>query len=693
MADGVVNIIFQADSSSTTKAFATLNSEMAGASGSTVNWTKLTKESAQAQEFMRGTVGKTAADFKAATAAQREASVATGEASQSMGKLAGQVGLAYLAYRALHAAVDAVKYVVTESASLETASVRFSNLAGNTKEATAAFEGLKAVAKETNINITELAPAATTMLEAGIPLAKIDETMVSIGNKANVAGSSVAELSDIYLRLESKGDISGRQLAMLSKVTGDQTGSLSAMYKDMTITIPLIAKEMERVQRATERTRQDSERLLNTQNAFLEKHGAQAGIEAAFKAQSGQGMAPYVKVAGMENVGGMGQGAVKADWKYLQEGMKQLGAEEHISAQAMQGLVQSGAIGMDEVRDAAKRAHEQQDITRQRANQDATTALEVRKEHERLKIASQAAAGLLPSTTPAVVAKEAEQTKNVEATQEYHLRAVGNEVRDAAQNAGDGLRILSKGIDALTKSLTGYDAAAHPVKGMQPAAPYTPSGKPGGPNTDWGAYVPSGIPAPPTKGGMGPTSLYVPSGIPGGPKTDWSKQPDVKGLGAGLTSGGLPSEKRISDLQERLQKAYPKGEFDSLPNTLHKPPEPYDVTKPGPSGVAAGSVAGDLWSMGKVQGAGMSIGAGAAQFAGMTPGATGSQLMKEQIAMRSYEQESTIGSRSTQQIQQLGISPSAVGQGKEKEAGVDSKSIISAIDKQTETLLKIFGSS
>ncbi len=73
---------------------------------------------------------------------------------------------------------------------LETASVRFMNLAGNTIAATKAFEGLKAVAKETNTNIVELSEGANTMLEAGIPMSKIDDVMRSTAERARIAGST-----------------------------------------------------------------------------------------------------------------------------------------------------------------------------------------------------------------------------------------------------------------------------------------------------------------------------------------------------------------------------------------------------------------------------------------------------------------------------------------------------------------------
>lgn len=135
--DNVVKIVFEADASQATAGFAKIESELravqtassafskgAGAAAtSTVNWTQLTKDHASALEFMRGKVGKTAADFKPATAEMRAASVATrdasvatrevGEASEGAGtgvrSLASQVVTLGLAYEGARLVIHAVK--------------------------------------------------------------------------------------------------------------------------------------------------------------------------------------------------------------------------------------------------------------------------------------------------------------------------------------------------------------------------------------------------------------------------------------------------------------------------------------------------------------------------------------------------------------------------------------------------------
>jgi hypothetical protein len=286
MADGQVNIVFNADTSQMTQAFAKVNSELASSSGgatsaiaglrqegtkaatSTVNWTQVAKDHAAAQEFMAGKVGKTAADFKAATAEQRAASVATREAttagesfgSLSFGSLVGRLTGVSAAFELVRLAAEGVKFAVGSSMELESADVRFKSLAGNTQAATKTFEGMKDVADDTQTNVVELSKAGITLLEAGVPMDKINEKLEVMGKQARIAGENVQDVANVQLRL-SRGEVSARDLSTISRVTGDETGKLQAQYKDISVTIPLIAKEMERTQRATERTRQDHDKI------------------------------------------------------------------------------------------------------------------------------------------------------------------------------------------------------------------------------------------------------------------------------------------------------------------------------------------------------------------------------------------------------------------------------------------------
>ena len=381
----------------------------------TVNWTKVTRESAQAQEFMSGKVGKTAADFKPATAAMREASVATKDvgldAKRTGGFMEGFAGRLIgvtAAFKVLRYAAEAVKYVIGSSMDLESADVRFKSLAGNTQAATTAFAGMSQVADDTTTSVVELSKAGITLLEAGVPMEKINDELEVMAKDAHIAGENLQEVANIQLRL-SRGEVGARDLAAISRLTGDETGRLQAQYKDISVTIPLIAKEMERVQRATERaradtdliaertrqdadlwaardmqdrnlqasrTRQDSDLRLSAQTSFIEKHGDAKGIAEAFQRASGQGQAPYIAVPGMEGVSGGGQKQESILWKQLQEGVKQIGKEEELSSGEMAGLVQKGFFSNDELMAASGRRRAATETGEDRARSDKDTGQE-----------------------------------------------------------------------------------------------------------------------------------------------------------------------------------------------------------------------------------------------------------------------------------------------------------------------------
>lgn len=492
--DAQVNIVFTADTSQMTSAFAKLNGELSsvssgGATSSMAAWRKETGLTEQAtiganrtMATFGGTVGKTATDFKPATAEMRAASIATGEmgakaeaAGGSMGKMVIQAGLLYAGYRLLREAGEAVKYVVTQSMSLETAEVRFKNLAGNTDEAREAFEGLKTVAKETNTNIVELAPAANTLLEAGVPMNKLDEAMRGVADRARVAGSTVAEMSEIVLRANTRGEVSGRELAMIAKVTGDETGRLAAEYQDMSITIPQMVKDMERFQRATEQARQDADRMASRQTQ-------DANLAASRNRAEGRPATPggFVPDKGPEGEEGTHTKFGKSG--RVIEGSIERAAREEANRQ---GFAKEDRAREDKDR-AESRAREDAAIAAQRKNQAEITKLNERKEAERLDLAQKATLGI---TGPEGAGLKG-QVDKVSATQAELVKKAGLEVQDAAQNAGTGLRALSGWIDGVTKSLTGFDQAAHPIKGMQASPAYVPSHKPGGPGTDWANYKP-----------------------------------------------------------------------------------------------------------------------------------------------------------------------------------------------------------
>jgi hypothetical protein len=439
MAENVVKIEIQADDSSATSAFSRLNSEVSNLGGAGMGkaqsamseWRKETGLSEQAtmgasreMANLSTRVGKTAADFRPATAEMRAASVATkevGEAASSSGgfmeSFAGRLVGVGAAFEVLRLGAEAIKYVITESMDLESTEVRFKSLAGNTQEAATAFEGLKQAADDTQTPVAELGKASITLSEAGVKMKDIPETITQMGKAAKFTNEDLEATANALLRT-SRGEVGPRDIATATRLAGDETGRLQDMYKDISITIPNIAKGMEQTQRATERTRQDADRLatratqaanlavtrgqhdrdlkLSAETSFGEAHGG-ADIFKAF--QTGG------TVSSLEGMHGGGQAAIQAVMTQLREGVAQIGKEQGVDA--MQ-LVREGVIGNDEVlaaggrsrearETASARGREDTDLSaaygredagtaESRKNQDERTALEFRKEKERLQL-------------------------------------------------------------------------------------------------------------------------------------------------------------------------------------------------------------------------------------------------------------------------------------------------------------------
>ncbi len=128
--------------------------------------------------------------------------------------------------------------------------------------------------------------------------------------------------------------------------------------------------------------------------------------------QGGSTMVPYVKVPGMENVQGQGQGQVRSLWKELQEGMKQIGTEEKISAQQVSANVRSGAAGFSEedLLAGSKRFHEAAALKTSRGFEDYNTMLTQRKEADRLDLAAKATAGITGPQTSGRAGKGGERS-------------------------------------------------------------------------------------------------------------------------------------------------------------------------------------------------------------------------------------------------------------------------------------------
>jgi hypothetical protein len=235
------------------------------------------------------------------------------------------------------------------------------------------------------MSVADLVKTSTTLLEAGVKMEDIPKTITRMGEAARFANIELEESANALLRA-SRGEVGARDITTATRLSGDESGRLQATYKDISVTIPNMAKEMERTQRATERTRQDADRLATrttqdtnliatrstadldkmitratsdldkltgAQSSFSEAHGGDATFNA-FRGISGGKQGPSAR-ANAELM------------KELREGTAQISKEEGIDAMA---LVRSGEIKINEVIQAYGRAHEALETKASRGRED-----------------------------------------------------------------------------------------------------------------------------------------------------------------------------------------------------------------------------------------------------------------------------------------------------------------------------------
>jgi hypothetical protein len=463
MPDNVVKVVFEADTSQLKGAFSEVNSQLAGvASQGAAGMVQETEHAFTTIASRAKTSGPLMFDpaYAAWKKASREASSQAkkdledaGTAAKSTERTVRGVISAYTAYRVARGVFEAAKYVYDESKEREAAEVRYKNLAGNTPEAAKQFEELKTSSKEVSLNIDEMADAQTTFLESRVPLKgmsaemqglakqymiaqvpadKIGESVENMAKNALVAHVPLQEMADLYLKIATRGELSGRQIAMVMRMTGDETGKLAQKFQEMTILIPLMQIQMERLHVVEERRWQDSEtafsRRLEYENrsySYEQKisdiaTSATGADTAAFRALGGQPPSVHeenikedMKAYHMSQADAefyaagrySGSSLIDKAKKQQQIGMKALAGEGVDVQGAMSaGVLTAGPLmaagratteyGRESGQIKEKQDREDTHLKDQREYEDKKQLLEIKKENLRTEITQAAATGI-----------------------------------------------------------------------------------------------------------------------------------------------------------------------------------------------------------------------------------------------------------------------------------------------------------
>jgi hypothetical protein len=399
MPDNLVNIVFQADTAQLTQAFAKVEAGLAetkaaassftaegsAASAMTVNWTRIAKQNAEAHEFMRGTIGKTAADFKPATAAMRAASVAEVEVAQGAEQIAESTGRAAGGTRGLTSQLRAMRFDVIlvtaaiagavkafqEFATEQTADRQLKGILGSSKEATQAMSDLAKSADSENFKASEYDNVAKSLKIAGIQTKDVAADVKALGEWSRSSNVPLATLAKQLAETTAHSVGSLADMEIITEASLGTTQKLTDAYREIPFALEMASRELtinsEKQEWSFKKT---SEQIAATQSlankkTLSEPSGPTSPSDKAFKDfQANIYGAPAVY--GFEGSWGQTK-LLKAEQQKLKEGYAQMKKEYGPSIFGeTQGMVQSGMWSKEDLLAAADRARgqKQEAVTR-----------------------------------------------------------------------------------------------------------------------------------------------------------------------------------------------------------------------------------------------------------------------------------------------------------------------------------------
>jgi hypothetical protein len=409
MADALVNVVFQADTSQMTAAFAKVNSELSSvaSSGGTSAMSAWRKETGLAEQAtidvnrrlltLGGTVGKTAADFKPATAAMRQASVAGGElsgaterATSSFDGMVNRMATRLLIFGAISEALRGIGAAAKESMSFETAQVQFANLSNNRGTVGQDWSKLRSISTQTSIPTPELAKASLDLQKSGESSHDAGAELVNLAKYADISGQSVESLAAKMGKLKwEHGTI--EDAAELAQLTGDSGKAVSdeiVSYRERGFVLDHAVeaqKEITRQSALTAEQQQIIDEHINRAAAATDRQrSAVLSVGEAIKSVQKQGYAQFMAQASG------GGGAVAGGTDPISKLAKPVSAE--LQTGLHQVMAETGVdvtkIGLkaEEVSSilfaGAQRYHAEASREREQAQQDARETLRLKEREQ-----------------------------------------------------------------------------------------------------------------------------------------------------------------------------------------------------------------------------------------------------------------------------------------------------------------------
>ena len=375
--DNTVKIDFVADTSSMTSAFSQVNSELAASqakgSESMAAWRKETGLAAQPvidlnrqMVQLRDHAGKTAADFKPATAEMRAASVA----AEDLGKKgASSIGAFRGTMRALRfdifevVAVLGIMAKAMEEAAKSEASQRHAGQQGISNVSVIKLEG---AARAENFEPHQYDDAAISLKVAGMAEGDLTENVKQLGIASRITGEPFEKLVETAAamteELETGGIPSLSQMTTLTVASSGATQELTDEYRELERTLKLTEQAWRVQEEVQARSHKQTEENTSVVNTMAEKMGVTQKVFAEFQGNTLIG-GQSLSTTGTGNFAEGRQG--KAVLDEYKEGYKQIQTEQGYTRMQMDQYIKAGTIGYQDLISGSQRyrAHQQEELT------------------------------------------------------------------------------------------------------------------------------------------------------------------------------------------------------------------------------------------------------------------------------------------------------------------------------------------
>jgi hypothetical protein len=311
---------------------------------------------------------------RAAAKAADELSEATGRAGINIGNMMERIALRFVIFEALRLAIGAVKEAFTAASQAEE---EFRTIQvgtqGSVADTNAVFDSLKKTAHDTGDDLEKfVVPAFNKLFESGMQAGEAADAVNAISvamQRTKIDISGVVEKAE-------QGAASFGDMAKAGRALGaPEFSEWARSWAQSQVAEASYTRELSHAHELMQRQIHDVEALASAHEGFAQKTGL---AEAAFKDFAAAGARPtatvhipesLARLPGGERAFGQLLGEMQ---KRFQEGMAQIGKEEHLAPRLVKAGVaaQLPGFGEADLLAAAKRAQQEKDLTAERKEQD-----------------------------------------------------------------------------------------------------------------------------------------------------------------------------------------------------------------------------------------------------------------------------------------------------------------------------------